>query len=130
MRTLSLLSSVVLSKAEKWARYLSLPLLYNALYYFLDFMAHQIIHHCKNGKPVFLPPSSAGRRKTLFLLIFLLILANIKSTSLKVKHVCLPCVFSAVLEFFVSLSLVLEVTSDVISEILFMIHSSNLLQTY
>lgn len=39
----------------------------------------------------------------------------------------MPCVFSAVLELFVSLSLVLEVTSKIISEIL-LIHFSNLLR--
>lgn len=66
------------------------------------------------------------KRKIFFLSIFLLILANVNSTSLNGQHFCLPCVFSAVLEFFVFLPLVLEVSSNVISEILFMFHFSNI----
>jgi len=98
MQLLSLLSLVILSKAENWVRYLSFPQLYIALYCFLDFMAHQIIRYCKNGKSVYIFFFSAGIRKMLFVSIFLLILANIKSTSLNVEHFFMPCVSLAVLE--------------------------------
>lgn len=61
--------------------------------------------------PHVLFPSRSKERKILFLCIFLLILANVNNSSLNVQHFCLPCVFSAALEFF---SVVLEVTGNVI----------------
>lgn len=128
MQPLLLLFFVILSKAGNWARYFSLPLLCVALYCFLDFMTHQIIRHCKPWKTMHFFFSRYKKRKNLFLSIFLLILVNINSTSLNGQHFCLPCVFSAVLEFFLFLPLVLEVSNSVISEILCMVHFSNLLR--
>ena len=71
--------------------------------------------------------SRCKKRKIFFLSTFLLILANANSSSLNGQHFCLPCVSPAVLEFFVFLPLVLEVSSNAISE-MFMIHFSNILR--
>lgn len=58
-------------KTENWDRYVFLPLLCIAVYFFLDFMAHQIIHLCKNQKPMhFFFPAGLRKEKNLFLCIF------------------------------------------------------------
>lgn len=74
-----LLSFVILSKAEKWVRYVSYPLLcIIALSYFLDFMAQGIICDCKHQTAMhffFIVDITKG--KFFFLSTLLVILANI-----------------------------------------------------
>lgn len=118
------------SQAENWVGYFSLA---SRLYYCsLSFSRlpspsnYLSLQTWKNASAFF--PQQVSEKKNFIIIYFSSDSANIKSASLKVDHFCLPCVFSAVLEFFVFLSLVLEVTSGVISEMLFMIHFSNLLR--